>query len=378
MIKILHIGDVHLDSPFAGVDIATSERLRSGLRELFIEIIKSSHDCDLILLPGDLFDCGYVNPDTLSAVAEAFADFGKPIVIAPGNHDPYYAGGIWSSISWSDNVHIFKDETLSVFKLEINSLTVAVHGWAFASDRLDRSPLADGLVLEKDAINLICAHADTSSAISKYAPTPLSLFASSGADYAALSHIHNAPEPTVAGITTVAYSSFPEGRSFDELGYGSVVYLTIDEGCAPVIERRTTSRHRYMVAHLDLTGLSNDSEVASLIADYASAEGYDENVSLKVYLEGSISPDYKPSLERIGELVPMKTQPTIGRLCSLVLRDRTSPIFGAEHLESDVSIKGELYRALLPRLSSPDEEERALAAEALRIGLLALDGKAFT
>ena len=42
-----------------------------------------------------------------------------------------------------------------------------------------------------------------------------------------------------------------------------------------------------------------------------------------------------------------------------------------------MTIKGELYRTLLPRLSSPDAEERALAADALRIGLLALDGRAF-
>jgi hypothetical protein len=42
-----------------------------------------------------------------------------------------------------------------------------------------------------------------------------------------------------------------------------------------------------------------------------------------------------------------------------------------------MTIKGELYRTLLPRLSSPDEEERKIAADALRIGLLALDGRAF-
>ena len=64
-------------------------------------------------------------------------------------------------------------------------------------------------------------------------------------------------------------------------------------------------------------------------------------------------------------------------ICSLKLRDRTSPVFGSEYLAGDMTIKGELYRTLLPRLSSADETERALAAEALRIGLLALDGRAF-
>ena len=64
-------------------------------------------------------------------------------------------------------------------------------------------------------------------------------------------------------------------------------------------------------------------------------------------------------------------------ICSLTIRDRTSPVFGAEYLAQDMTIKGELYRTLLPRLSSADEVERTLAAEALRIGLLALDGRTF-
>jgi DNA repair exonuclease SbcCD nuclease subunit len=377
MLKILHTGDFHLDSPFTGVDLATGERLRSELRKIFIDVVELAGAHDMMLIAGDLFDCGYVSPDTLELVRDALAAYGKPVVIAPGNHDPYSSGSIWSATNWSENVYIFDTDGLSTFRFKIGEVSVAVHGWAFTSPALDRSPLSDGLLPDKNAVNLICAHADTASPISRYAPTPLSLFAASGCDYAALGHIHNTPGISLSGKTTVAYCGFPEGRSFDEEGDGGVLSVVIEDGKAPNIQRIVTSSHKYITRHADVTGAESDTDIAAAIANLAKSENCGSNVSLKVYLEGSIPPDYTPNAEAIALLVHMKTEALGFRLCSLKVRDRTSPIFGAEYLESDMSIKGELYRTLLPLLSSADESERALAADALRMGLLALDGRAF-
>ena len=142
------------------------------------------------------------------------------------------------------------------------------------------------------------------------------------------------------------------------------------ERIAPVIEKLITSTHKYITRHLEITGADSDSEVAARIIELARSEKCDKNVSLKVYLEGSIPPTYTPNAAQIELLAGLS-------LCSLKLRDRTAPIFGSEYLEQDMSIKGELYRTLLPRLASPDEDERRIAADALRIGLLALEGRAF-
>lgn len=370
MLKILHTGDFHLDSPFTGVDLPTGERLRNELRNIFIDVVELAGSHDMLLISGDLFDCGYVNPDTLALVRDSLAAYGKPVIIAPGNHDPYSPGSIWTAAAWPENVHIFDSDELSIFKFDIGGQRVVVHGWGFTSPALERSPLSDGIMIDPAATNIICAHADTVSPISRYAPTPLSLFAMSGCAYAALGHIHNVPEIAVAGRTTVAYCGFPEGRSFDEEGEGGVLSVTIEDGRAPTIEKIVTSRHKYLTRHLEITGADSDSEVAARIALLAKREAFDANVSLKVYLEGSVPPDYALNAEGIAALADLP-------VCSLKLRNRTSPIFGAEYLESDMTIKGELYRTLLPRLSSPDENERRIAADALRIGLLALDGRAF-
>jgi DNA repair exonuclease SbcCD nuclease subunit len=370
MLKILHTGDFHLDSPFTGVDLPTGERLRAELRKIFIDVVELAGAHDMMLIAGDLFDCGYVSPDTLELVRDSLAAYGKPVVIAPGNHDPYSSGSIWTATAWPENVYIFDTDELSTFRFNIGEVRVAVHGWAFTSPSLERSPLSYGLLPDRDAVNLICAHADTVSPISRYAPTPLSLFATSGCDYAALGHIHNVPEVALAGKTTVAYCGFPEGRSFDEEGEGGVLSVTVEDGKTPEIKKIITSEHKYLTRHLEITGAGSDSEVAARIAELAKSEGCDKSVSLKIYLEGSIPPDYAPNASQIELLAALP-------VCSLALRDRTSPVFGSEYLAGDMTIKGELYRTLLPRLSSADETERALAAEALRIGLLALDGRAF-
>lgn len=370
MIKILHTGDFHLDSPFTGVDLPTGERLREELRKIFIDVVELAGEHDMMLIAGDLFDCGYVSPETLTLVRDSIAAYGKPVVIAPGNHDPYSPGSIWTAVAWPENVYIFDTDELSTFRFKVGETPVAVHGWGFTSPSLERSPLADGLLPDKDAVNLICAHADTVSPISKYAPTPLSLFAASGCDYAALGHIHKTPDIALAGRTTVAYCGFPEGRSYDEEGEGGVLSVAIEAGKAPEIKKIITSNHKYLTRHLDITGAESDSDVAARVAELAKSEGCSSAVSLKVYLEGSVPPDYIPTPAQIALLANID-------LCSLKLRDRTSPVFGSEYLADDMTIKGELYRTLLPRLSSADAEERALAADALRIGLLALDGRAF-
>lgn len=378
MLKILHFGDMHLDSPFSDVGMAAGERLREELRAVFGEIMSAASDggYGAVLIAGDLFDCGFISPDTVRGLTEAFRDFGGPVVIAPGNHDPYTQNSVWAVTEWPENVYIFRDEHLSHFDFDAGGTPVTVWGWAFTSDRLDGCPLSGGLTPVPGRVNLICAHADISSPISKYAPTPLSALAQSGCVYAALGHIHKTPEPVFAGgVTTVSYCGVPEGRSYDEPGQGGVMSVTLtDDSSAPVIERIPTGSHRYEVTHLDVTSSACDADTASLISALCEAGGYGGSVSLKVYLEGAVTPEYTPDPARIGMLL---SQGRSDPLCSLLIRDRTAPVYGAEYLADDMSIRGEFYRVLLPQLESADPEQRAAAAAALRVGLLALDGKAF-
>ena len=224
MLKLLHCGDFHLDSPFSSLDVKRSEERRRGLCRVFARVMElaSECECDAVLIAGDLFDCSYICPDTVAAMKDAFAGYGKPVIVAPGNHDPYTDGSIWASrrAVFPENLHVFRSEELSSF--DFPELALTVWGYAFTSDRLDRSPLSGaGSLSRPGRTGVLCAHADIVSPLSKYAPVTPRELADSRLSYAALGHVHNPPEPAVYGATVAAYCGFPEGRGFDEQATGA-------------------------------------------------------------------------------------------------------------------------------------------------------------
>ena len=62
-------------------------------------------------------------------------------------------------------------------------------------------------------------------------------------------------------------------------------------------------------------------------------------------------------------------------LYSFDMIDKTLPLYKTESFRRDMSVKGELFRNLLPMLESEDEEDRLVAARAFRVGLAALENR---
>ena len=131
--KILHCADLHLDSPFSGLDVSTGESRREEQRELFRSLmcLARNRRVDLLLIAGDLFDSGYTSTKTVQFVSDMLSKLECPVVISPGNHDPYIKGGLYAT-EFPKNVCIFDSETLSSF--DFPELGVTVYGYAFTSD----------------------------------------------------------------------------------------------------------------------------------------------------------------------------------------------------------------------------------------------------
>ena len=89
MIKFLHTADLHLDSPFAALRPEQAIQRRQEQRALVGKIcaVCRENACDLLLLPGDLFDGGGVYLDTLDVLRDELCECGAQVFIAPGNHD---------------------------------------------------------------------------------------------------------------------------------------------------------------------------------------------------------------------------------------------------------------------------------------------------
>lgn len=365
MIKLLHCGDLHLDSPFSGLDLAKSEAAREEQRELFRSLVclAKNRRVDLLLIAGDLFDSGFTSSATVKFVSDMLATLSCPVIIAPGNHDPYSENGLYSA-SFPSNVYIFKSEKLSSFYFD--KINVAVHGYAFTSARHEESPLDGELSLDPTKVNILCAHTDLDVPLSPYAPITSRQLSASGFDYAALGHVHNAPDIATFGKTVTAYSGCLQGRSFDELGFGGTIAVEI-EGSRVTCEKVVLAKRRYMTETIDVTGASSDADVIAMLRERIVFGNYKEETALRVTLTGLLSPSYTPSPAAIAD-------GTKG-LYKLEVRDETTPLLDYEELEKDMTIRGEYYRLLVEKMKNGSAEERANAAAALRIGLCALDGK---
>jgi DNA repair exonuclease SbcCD nuclease subunit len=367
-VRIFHISDVHLDSPFAGLDVRESDVRRREHREAFLSALDLAKQdgCELMLIAGDLFDCGYVTEATVSTVLGAIERLPFPVVLSPGNHDPYTPNGIYARKSLPQNLHVFSREEMD--RVDFDDLCVSVHGYAFLSNRYFHDPFDNPSELREGYVNLLCAHTELDEAIPRFAPIKSSRFESSGFDYAALGHVHKHANPVRAGKTTYSYGGFAFGRSFDELGFGRMLRVDVDrDRGVSAIESIRIADKQYVIEAVDVSGAETDRDIIARISEAVKDKGYGEESSLRIVLEGAVSPDLT---------IPNLSGKDLG-VSLLQIKNETLPVLDSEYLEHDLTLKGALYRQLLPRLRSEDERERRVAAEALRIGLCALEGKSF-
>lgn len=368
-VRILHMGDVHLDSPFSALGVDKSESRRRELRGTFTSILylAKEKNIDLVLISGDLFDDGYATGETVELLASQFAALPDcRFVIAPGNHDPYTRGSVWTSGKLPKNVCVFSGETLQRFVFE--DINTEVYGWAFCADTLATSPLAGKCADDNGRLHLVCGHCDMASPISKYCPVTREDVLRFGAHYNGFSHIHKSPEVVTEGGVTYSYSGFVEGRGFDECCYGGINYIEAETAGAHAVRvsRIKTARRRYMWETVDVSGAGQLAEVADRIDARIKEKKYTDDTLLRVTLTGAVS----PALENLARL-----ESAVRGLYMLEVDDRTSPTFDGGVLERDMTLRGELYRELYPMLSGGTPEERATAAAALRLGLAALEGR---
>ncbi|MBO5939071.1 MAG: metallophosphoesterase [Clostridia bacterium] len=367
--KILHTGDLHLDSAFCAEDAQKADARREAQRELLRRVFACAKEeaCDLVMIAGDLFDSRTVTPETAALTEKLLRESPCPVVIAPGNHDPYAEGGFYHTYQKNnlpEHVYLFTSSELQCF--EIEAIKTRVFGYAFGSSFLTESPLSGASLPEKEGWwHLLCAHADLTSPISRTAPVTEGDILRADFDYAALGHIHN---PPAFSSEKIRYCGFAEGRSFDELGEGGVLIVTLEEGKSPCIERKILSQTCYGVEELDLSACVDEQSIDAAIQKTLQNAASRGVTDLRLYLVGDVDPD-------ILSFTLDKTNQRENSLRSLEMINLTIPVADGEFLKKDMTIRGAFYRELYPKLIDEDPAVRRRAAKALRIGLCAIDGR---
>ena len=361
MLKIIHAADLHLDSAFGALSVEKArERRREGrfLVERLAELARREM-VDALFLSGDLFDGREVYPETLECLRESFAALEARVFIAPGNHDPYRSGGAYDRVKWSDNVHIFKSETIEA--VEWAEKDAVIYGAAFTAGERNDRPLAKFAAPQDGRLHVMVLHGDVSGGESIYGGIHRDEIAASGLDYLALGHIHQRVDPRKEGETHWAYPGCPEGRGFDELGEKGVLVGEIDKKKAE-LRFVPLARRKYEILTVDVTDRDVEEAVRQALHPSAMMD------MIRVRLVGETG-EKGPDLYRLQE--------KLGGLCyALELQDETTVRLDLVAAAGEDSLRGLFLRRMREKIDTAEtEEDRRIAEDALRMGLAALSGR---
>lgn len=355
MLRILHGADLHLDSPFAALppeQAAARRRLQRQLPEKLVDLCRE-RECHLLLLAGDLFDGERVCPETLEAMQAAFRRCPAPVLIAPGNHDPYTPDSPWAKTVWPEQVHIFSSQSLEA--VELPELRCRVWGAAFAGrearDLLRPVDRRDGWL----ELGVLHGDPETQGPYNAISPGQL---AACGLDYLALGHIHRTALPRQTGRTWYGWPGVAMGRGFDETGVHGVLEVILDsEGCRGTLLPLPGRRYEKLAV-----AAGEDLEAAVL----AALPPDSENMICRLTLTGEAAPFDRTALEaRLAS-----------RFAALDLRDETVPPRDLWAGCDDETLRGLTLRALKSQYdAAPDQETRRTVALAARYALAALEGR---
>jgi DNA repair exonuclease SbcCD nuclease subunit len=370
-IKFLQCGDIHLDTPYTGLSAEKSEERRRELRNSFGRMMQYVRDrgVDVVLMCGDIFDTVYATNTTAEVLIREFRNCpDATFIIAPGSSDAYENNPIYTSGRLPSNCKVINDEYLK--RIDLDDLNVTVYGWGFRTPQHRENPLFERHVDDISRINIVCGYADLDGAVdSDKSPISTQDLKRFGADYYALGSRHQSTDTERVGASFYTYCGSLECTGFDNPGIGGANLIIIDDraGGISIDVRKLTFGHLcFYTEKIDITGVDAYNEIINRISRLISEKKYGIETALRVELVGYIDPRF---------IIPKNLDSEAFGLYSFDMIDKTLPLYGTEKFKRDMSVKGELFRNLLPMLESEDEEDRLVAARAFRVGLAALESR---
>lgn len=368
MVKVFHTGDIHLDSAFHKLGYDERIAARQHQRDIFQKMIKyvADNGFDVLLISGDLFDGRNISPETEECVKKSFESVGCRVFISPGNHDPYALTPLYCRTTLPDNVCVFNSSEIQV--QQIDELGIQICGYAFMSSNIyANDPLSDFSLPSFEGASILCAHGELNAPNSRFAPISDKAIAEKGFTYAALGHVHSA-EILKVGESTVAYCGVLEGRAFDELGDCGGIEVLIDGKEVVSAKRVLFGEKKFVRDTVDISECQEASALAGYLENILISRGYDENTAIRLTLEGDIDLGYTFNKNALESMLSEK-------FMLVEIFDRTCPRIDTRALESDYTLRGEVYRVLRDEINSADTEQRRRALEALKAALFAIEGR---
>ena len=235
MIRFIHCADIHLGSPFTGLQQKNSTiafQAIEATKKAFLTLINTAieYHVDFVLISGDIFDSSHQHIQEkifLKEHLQRLAQAGIYTYLIHGNHDYGRFTEDWNN----DWVKVFKEEVSTEILKTSSGESVAISGFSYDTRWITESmamhfPLRNSLV----DYHLGMYHGQTrtaSDSSTAYAPFKVSDLEKLHYDYWALGHIHRAMDLDSYG--KIAYSGTIQGRSFKEMGEKGFYVITLNK-----------------------------------------------------------------------------------------------------------------------------------------------------
>ncbi|WP_417501536.1 metallophosphoesterase family protein [Marinobacter sp.] len=250
MPKFLHTADWQMGRTYSRFDTEDGAALVEARYDAIerLAALATAHQCDAVLVAGDVFDAQTVSDRTIRRVFNAARGFEGPWVMLPGNHDAALAESVWTRAerlnAVPENVHL---------ALEPAAIQLPDQGMAVLAAPLiqrhtygDLTQPFDTMETPLDLLRIGLAHGSVQGLlpedIDATNPIAPSRAETAKLDYLALGDWHGAKQIN----ERTWYSGTPEPERFRNNDAGYVLIVDIERpGAIPKVTRHETARYQW-------------------------------------------------------------------------------------------------------------------------------------
>ncbi|QNG59743.1 DNA repair exonuclease [Bacillus sp. PAMC26568] len=229
-ITFIHAADLHIDSPFAGMQQLPGpifERLKESTFAALENLVQLAvrEKVDFVLLAGDLFDGENRSLKAQLKLKKAFEQLEFhciQVYVIHGNHD--HMSGKWLDLKWPENVHVFSDKKVECKTFWKNESTaVHLYGYSYPQRAVHENMTPNYFKQVKEGYHIGLLHGSVAGNHDHdvYSPFQISELLEKQFDYWALGHIHK-QQILHENEPPILYSGNIQGRNRKETG---------DKGC---------------------------------------------------------------------------------------------------------------------------------------------------
>jgi exonuclease SbcD len=377
-LRILHTADLHLGSPFngSGFDAERIKQRKKDLFDCFTEILKTGQKekVDLVIISGDLFEEDRVKRSDINQIIQNIAEIAPiRVVILPGNHDYYRAGGYYDWIPLPPNAFLFRKRTFESFEFE--DLSLAIYGSAFTAPEDPERMMQQVKFIDKCKYRILAFHGSlitrTDVGNVKYRPFLEEDLSEPNADYVALGHYHkHSVIKNSKGKIIASYPGSPEPLNFGEIHEHSFNIVTIENKSVEV-KTVPTALRKYLEFEIICKGVNTEKDVIAACKKAASERASEKDV-VRFILKGAVDKGLIFDKDTISDELRKY-------YFWVKVEDSTYPDVDLEAISREETTRGSFTREMLKLIDAGRESSDMNSVErledALFYGLAALDGK---